>query len=235
MLTDPGEIRIISQARQKNVRDPGRSRKHFLNIFEGFLGGASFEGATLLDLGPGQYDFAEMARARGAMTYGIDNDPAVIELGEYKGYPARLASLKDLHAADYDFQFDGVFCKYSINAFWFYDDDHRGAEYVRQIGRLVKPGGWAWIAPWNGVPKKADLSPDQVAHVLSVQARAFGELGFLGVDLTERLSKRYGVHGSTANRALYLLNLTAPARLAKCQVLCRPALGDGGGHPWSAA
>ena len=235
MLTDPAEIRIISQARQKNVRDPSRSRKHFSSIFDDFLTSVDFEGAALLDLRPGQYDFAEMARERGATTHGIDNDPAVVELGEYNGYPARLANLKDLQAADYDFRFDGVFCKYSINTFWFHDDDQRSAEYVRQIGRLIKPGGWAWIAPWNGVPKKADLSPEQVVHALSVQAEAFGELGFLGVDLTERLSKRYGVHGATANRALYLLNLTAPARLAKCQVLCQPAPAGGAGNLGSPA
>ena len=36
MLTDPTEIEIISAARQKNVRDPLRSRAHFDNIFADF-------------------------------------------------------------------------------------------------------------------------------------------------------------------------------------------------------
>ena len=34
MLSDPREIEIISRARQKNVRDPGRSREHFRRRLE---------------------------------------------------------------------------------------------------------------------------------------------------------------------------------------------------------
>ena len=37
MLTEKKEIEIISRAKQKNVRDPNRSRKHFENIFKNIL------------------------------------------------------------------------------------------------------------------------------------------------------------------------------------------------------
>ena len=119
MLTDPEEIRIISRARQKNVRNPSRPRKHFEHIFKDFLEGVDFAGSVFLDLGPGQYDFAEMAKQRGAITHGIDNDSAVVELGRYKPFPVRHGELKQLKASDYDIRFDGIFCKYSINAFCF--------------------------------------------------------------------------------------------------------------------
>jgi len=64
MLTDPEEIRIISIARQKNVRDPNRSREHFHHIFKDFFSKSDFNGLRVLDLGPGQYDFGELARER---------------------------------------------------------------------------------------------------------------------------------------------------------------------------
>ena len=219
MLTDPKEIEIISKAKQKNVRDHKRSRTHFTNIFSDFFKDIIFENCTLLDLGPGQYDLGELARTRGAITHGIDKDPAVIELGQYKGFPVKQVDLRRFQAHDFDITYDGVFCKYSINAFWFFDDEQNHLKHIRQIGSLIKENGWAWIAPWNGIPKKASLSSAQVSQVLSIQTEEFKRLGFQGFNLTEKLAKYYGVHGSTANRALFLFNLKVPNFLAKCEHL----------------
>lgn len=219
MLKDPEEIRIISRARQKNVQDPKRSRDHFNHIFSDFFKELNLKDATLLDLGPGQYDFGELSREKGAITYGIDNDAAVIELGRYKGFPVKNSRLQDIKAESFDTLFDGIFCKLSINAFWFHDDDRRHEVHIREICKLLKPGGWSWIAPWNGVPKKAGLSENDTRRVLAVQARIFKQLGFTAIDLTEKLSKYYGVHGVTANRALYLLNITPPTCLKGCKEL----------------
>ena len=186
MLTDPEEIRIISKARQKNVQDPNRSRAHFDNIFKDFLGKIKFDGKVLLDLGPGQYDFGEIARARGALVHGIDNDPAVIELGRYKSFPVISDRLQDIKAVNFDTPFDGVFCKLSINAFWFHDDALNHEGHIDEIVKLIKPGGWAWIAPWNGVPKQAELSEAAVAQVLHIQSKAFKGRRFTSGKMKER-------------------------------------------------
>lgn len=219
MLTDPEEIRIISKARQKNVQDPKRSRDHFNHIFSDFLEDVKFEGVTFLDLGPGQYDFGELSRKKGAITHGIDNDPAVIELGRYKGFPVKSGRLQHIKAEDFDLLFEGLFCKLSVNAFWFHDDDQRHEAHIKEIVKLIKPGGWAWIAPWNGVPQKAELSEADIRKALSIQINVFKQLGFTAVDLTEKLSKYYGVHGLTANRALFILNLKIPRSLRNCKKL----------------
>lgn len=214
MLKDRHEIQIMSRARQRNVADPKRSREHFDRIFADFFHDVSFQDARLLDLGPGQYDFAELADARGATTEGMDKDEAVIELGAYRGLPIRRGDLKRLRASDFAVPFDGLFCKFSINAFWFHDDEAHRA-YVHELDLLLRPDGWGWIAPWNGVPKDG-LDPGRVRDVLAVQADAFRGAGFVGIDLTEDLAKRYGVHGSTANRALFLRGIAVPSRLADC-------------------
>ena len=210
MLKDLIEIEIISKARQKNVRDPSRSRKHFENIFKDFFESMTLENSRLLDLGPGQYDFAEMARERGAITYGIDNDPSVVQLGKHKGFPVRLADLKKLKATDYNFRFDGLFCKYSINAFWFHKDDRHLRNYIYKLGELVKEDGWLWIGPFNGIPKKAHLTHDRIKQVLCVQVNAFVEIGCACLNLMDNQTKRYGVHGKTANQVLFVRNLHIP-------------------------
>lgn len=213
MLKDLIEIEIISKARQKNVRDPSRSRKHFENIFKDFFESMTLENSRLLDLGPGQYDFAEMAMEKGAAVHGIDKDKAVIELGKYKGLPIREGQLQTIKAVDFDpLRFDGLFCKLSLNAFWFSNDEAQ-IQHINELNKLIKNGGWAWIAPWNGIPKKRDLSLEEIEHILTIQISTFKEHGFEYVELTEKLSKYYGVHGITANRALFLRNLLIPSIL----------------------
>ncbi len=215
MLTDPSEIHIISKAIQKNVRDPNRSRVHFDHIFADFLNDVIFKSSLLLDLGPGQYDFGVLARQKGAVTYGIDNDPSVIELGKYKGFPVRYGDIEDIKKEDFDTNFDGIFCKYSIDAFWFQDVQHL-ERHIKEIGKLIRPGGWAWIAPWNGSYEDEELSPADIRRALSVQREVFKDLGFTAFELTEDLSKYYGVHGKTANRALFTLNLKMSMKLRTC-------------------
>jgi len=219
MLTDPEEIRIISNAIQKNVQDPKRSREHFLRIFFDFLEDKDFKDKIFLDLGPGQYDFGVLASQRGALVYGIDSDPAVIELGRYKGFPVTYGNLENIRADECDTDLDGVFCKYSIDAFWF-AIDHRSLEkHILEIIKLIRRGGWAWIAPWNGAYEETGLSASDIHRILSVQAAVFKRFGFNAFDLTEDVSKHYGIHGKTANRALFTLNLRIPKRLEVCKKL----------------
>ena len=203
MLTNPEEIAIIANARQVNIRDPSRSREHFENIFADFFSNVSFSGAKVLDLGPGQYDFGEMARERGADPSAIDNDPAVIQLGRFKGHQVLDGNLKDLNVDWFGHTFDGIFCRGSINAFWFQSDEGKLKAHIDQLVALMSPNGWAWIAPWNGVQKNSDLSAEDVERVLSCQREAFNAHGFSYHDLTIGETNRYGVYGTTANRALF--------------------------------
>lgn len=219
MLDDPVEIKIISMARQKNVRDHRRSREHFVNIFADFFDAVDFRDRWLLDMGPGQYDFGVLARERGAETLGLDHDPAVLELGEHKSFPVRACKLQAIAASDFDRRFDGIFCKFSWNAFWFHEDDDRHREAIAQLGDILDTRGWGWIAPWNGVPKAAALSPARVADVLGIQSEAFKQLGFRGFDLGDQLARRYGVHGAVANNALFVRNVSLPDALMKCRPL----------------
>jgi hypothetical protein len=215
MLTDPREIEIISHARQKNVRDPRRSRDHFTRIFEDFLGGVPFSDTGVLDLGPGQWDFGVLARERGAGVWGVDNDPAVVELGRHKGFHSLHGDLKRLSPASWNgdiadappIPFDGVFCKFSINAFWFVEDEPALRAHVSKVASLLADPGWAWIAPWNGPPRRVELTEGVISRVLTVQDEAFRSEGFDVIPLSEAQAKHYGVHGAIANRVVFVRSL----------------------------
>lgn len=207
MLIDPTEIAIIAKARQANVRDPKRSRQHFEAIFEDFLAGVPFAGQTVLDVGPGQYDFGEMARARGARVIGIDRDPAVIELGRYKRFEVIQTDLRAFHPGLLAAPVHGIFCKYSLNALWFYNDVCGLRVHTQAFIDALRPDGWAWIAPWNGSPKALALSAADREAVLEVQRDCFRGAGFGFRQLSEAETRCYGVHGDTADNALFTRGL----------------------------
>lgn len=208
MLTDKKAIEIVSRAKQRNVRDPKRSRAHFENIFRDYMGSIEFSG-SYLDMGPGQYDFCEMARTRGAAKcFAIENDPAVIELGTYLGFEVIDQNIKNFGRTDIAGKpFSGIFNKFSYNAFWYVDQQERHEEFVKAIDSSLSPGGWSWISPWNGVPKKKNLSEDQIQAQLFEQRELFRKYGFEYQELTEKESKIYGVHGAVANNPVFTKNL----------------------------
>ena len=204
MVTNSEEIAIISRARQKNVADPARSREHFCHIFEDFLVNRDLRGQEVLDLGPGQWDFGELCRERGVRTVvGIDSDPAVIELGRYKGFTALEGDLKRPWEIEGMKAIDGLFCKFSINAFWHADDEFSAQRMIRLYLALVKPGGWAWVAPWNGVPKTLNASERVLSTLVEQQRIWFEEAGFRARELTRQEAIRYGVHGEVFNSPLF--------------------------------
>lgn len=212
MLTDPVEIEIISRARQKNVRDPDRSRAHFERIFDQFLSNVDLQGQVLLDIGPGQYDFAVLATQRGAITQGIDNDPAVIELGRHRGYTVVDAHIQSIKPDYFSQLFDGLFCKFSINAFWFWEDDAKHGAFLEQLLSVAKPDAWLWIAPWNGIPK-TDLDTRAVQRALNVQAEFFRRAGCQAIDLGPSLASYFGVSGRVANNVVFTRGLEVDGSL----------------------
>jgi hypothetical protein len=203
MLTDPKEIEIISGAIQKNVRDPARSREHFHNILADFFQGVRLSG-VYLDMGPGQYDFGMMVRQQGGDCHAIDFDPAVVALGVYKGFNARLMRIQALADQPLERTFDGLFNKFTLNAFW----EGSQRSLIRAIAGHMAPDAWAWIGPWNGLPKTSAPSADDALAVLAEQRALFEEHGFGTHILSDHQARRYGIHGAVANNVVFTKNLT---------------------------
>ena len=213
MLTNSIEIEIISKAKQKNVRDPKRSREHFERIYDDFFGSVDCKNKIFLDLGPGQYDFGVLAEERGAKTVGFDIDPAVLELGKYKGFEVHDMQLKSILTEEHASRYDGIFCKFSINAFWFSDNLAELKKSIVDLDKLLNANGWGWIAPWNGAPKSKALTDTEISNIITTQNETFRELGYEVFDISDKLSRYYGISGTIENHALFIKNLTAPSRL----------------------
>jgi hypothetical protein len=208
-LNDPKAIEIISKARRPNVARPRESDRDFQRIFSDFFANRmhdrGFAGQLVMDLGPGQYDFARMIRHYGGQCENIDIDPAVIELGQYLGEVCHKVDMIHMDAEPFRSRFDGLFCKFSINALWFHDIASAG-HLVTELDSMLKPGGWGWIAPWNGRPKSG-FDDALVRTMLDAQRTAFLECGWIVHELSKQQAAYYGMGGTVENNPLYLKNL----------------------------
>ena len=91
MLYTDDERAIMANAIHANMRLSSPAvQKSIRSIFEAFVGDRDLRGARILDIGPGQCDLLDILRERGAETFGIDYDPAVVKLGEMRGHQMRL-------------------------------------------------------------------------------------------------------------------------------------------------
>jgi SAM-dependent methyltransferase len=99
-------------------------------------------GRRILDLGSGPGYFAAALRHVGATVLSVDCDPGELGAGAVAGDACRLP-LPDAAV-------DGVFCSNLL--------EHTPAprEVLREIARVLEPGGWGWISwtnwfsPWGG-------------------------------------------------------------------------------------
>ena len=217
MLNDPKAIAIISKARQGKVAQPNRTSVDFERIIAAFFRDHVFTGELVLDLGPGQYDIARGVRERGGIVHNIDFDPAVVELGRYLGFECLQCDLKKFDPVRDGSptiagpgMYDGLFCKGSLNAFWFSLDHGDQLEaQVRRLNSLLKPGGWGWIAPWNG-GDKCDMADPTVQQHLRRQVATFQDCGWTAYDLSEPLAAHYRMKWAVGNHVLFLRNLPEP-------------------------
>lgn len=162
MLYTDEEKNIMSTALQPNMRNPKISIEPFKNIMKDYLRRSRFKGGSILDIGPGQCDFLDLAKKAGArQTFGFDFDPAVGELGRLRGHEMSNANLR--HGWPYkEVMFDGIFCRGSLNCCWF-GSEEKLVEFLDDMAASLNPKGWMWIAPWtNPVPGKEDFM--EVAH-----------------------------------------------------------------------
>jgi hypothetical protein len=200
MLFTDEEKEVMKNARQSNMRNPDVGRQPFLRILEDFFEGMSMKRNTVLDLGPGQWDFADLIKEKPRTNiFGVDDDPAVIALGKLRGYECCEHDMKEPLPYVFGGVFDGIFCKYSVNAFWF-PERRAHYEWIDRLMEMLAPGGWFWFAPWNGGDSTSSIAT-------RVQWDRFHYHGCVCVELSEEESIKYGVHGVTHNRPLFTKNL----------------------------
>ncbi|MBL8890164.1 MAG: class I SAM-dependent methyltransferase [Planctomycetaceae bacterium] len=175
MLYDQTEIEIARLAIEPGCRLP--ERNHSIDgVYRRFFQKVVFKNKTFLELGPGHYEFCDLVKRLGGNAIALELDPAMVKLGQYRGHEVHQVNLsKERFWHDLGRQFDGVFCRGSINATWF-PERGQHEEFVHGIASLIKPGGWGWISPWNA--NSANLPDAQAEETYRTQEACFASEGF---------------------------------------------------------
>lgn len=195
MLTDPKEIEIAKNAQEPGIRNPNRPRKHFQRIINRFFRNYSFSNKTLMDLGPGQYDFGELVREKGGDVHAIELDPVVVELGQYKKMNVIKGDLSDKSIFNpLSNTYDVLFCRGSINAGWFLNNEKAHHEYLDSLLSILKQDGTAWISPCNEAPGKPY---EDYKKAVDFQISFFKSNGYRVIKCNEYQARRYGIWSET--------------------------------------
>ena len=106
------------------------------------------EGRRLLDLGCGPGHYTRAMRSLGATVLPVDLDPEEFTLPG--GPPGSQVVADGTQLPVADGTFDGVFCSNLL------EHTPDTAAVFREVARVLRPGGWAWISwtnwysPWGG-------------------------------------------------------------------------------------
>lgn len=209
MLKSQQEIDIVKDAWEPNLRSPIRPVIHFERILKYYFRKYNFKNKLIWDLGPGHYDFAELIIKRGAKVVSLELDPAIIKLGEHRGMNVVRADLKQLlPTLPKEQKLDGLFCRGSIDAFWFYENKNYHKQYLTRLCELVKDDGFIWFSPANdgsGVNDKNSIN-----ETLTIQNETLLKNGLKCTRLNPISASRIGVTSITKPLVVYTKNLPNP-------------------------
>jgi len=183
------EREIMKDAVQPNMRKANISVTPFQNIVDDHPDIFDFKDKDVLDIGPGQLDFLDIAKKNGSKTtVGIDFDPAIKELGKVRGHEICVVDLRQ-DWPFHDRQFDLIFCRGSINCFW-YTTEERLNSFLNCLSSSLRPGGHLWIAPWN----KPGAGREDYTETVDRLVFAWAEANEITVQTPEKdIFPRYGI------------------------------------------
>lgn len=189
MLYTDEERAVMAHAIQPNMRAAKISQTPFRNIIADYLGENAFHGARVLDIGPGQLDFLDIARELSARsTTGVDFDPAIKKLGELRGHEVHTVDLRQPQPFGSS-KYDLIFCRGSINCFW-YATEERLSAFLQSISAAMSQTARIWIAPWN---KPATGQEEYVEKVNEIVNNWVKTIGASISYPPESLRTRYGI------------------------------------------
>jgi hypothetical protein len=154
-----------------------------------------FSGKRILELGPGHYAFASLARHLGAEVTCVERDPSFAELGRHLGFKVLEVAFSELDIKRFDCPFDGLWMKGSFNACT-QRDETSVQHLVRNFTDLIAPEGWGWITTVNKTSRETFDSAAFVEHRIEVQRQAFIKCGWNALPIQDD------------DRASYALNYT---------------------------
>ena len=168
MLYNEQEISLMANAIQPNMRK-SYSADSVQHIAQDFFTLDHFQGKHIVELGPGQCDFLDIAKNNGAITYGVDFDPCVTELGKLRGHHMAEAQNFQETWPYAKNTFDGIFCRGSLNYYATIKNGPQDAiAFLSQLFSSLKPDGWIWIAPWAKYSEEQETIAPEIFNLVHV-------------------------------------------------------------------
>jgi cyclopropane fatty-acyl-phospholipid synthase-like methyltransferase len=201
MLYNQVEIDMLKNALEPGIRNPNRPRVHFERIMKRFFKHYDFQNKTILDIGPGHYDFCELARNRGATPFAIELDESVVKLGQHRKIEVLKGNLINPKVYEsFTGKIDLLFCRGSINCKWFIDKNEH-ENYLRSMLSVLKDNGSAWISPCN-----EPTTSDHYKSCLETQMQFLKSANFHPVRMHKFSAYYYGIWSDNP-KLIYIKNL----------------------------
>lgn len=136
-----------------------------------------FQGKKIIELGPGHYAFALLARHLGAKVVCVERDPHFAQLGRYLGFEVLEIDFAELHREIFDKPFDGLWMKGSFNACNYKDKDAI-VNFVDGLTELLSPDSWGWMVTVNKASADTANMEEFVIKRIEIQRCAFANAGW---------------------------------------------------------
>ena len=152
-----------------------------------------FVGQKILELGPGHYAFALLARYLGAEVVCVERDPAFAQLGRHLGFEVLEMDFADLRVKDFEQPFDGLWMKGSFNA-CVQKNESAIAEFVNRITELISPNGWGWMVTVNKASAALDNAEEFAKSRIEIQRQSFEDAGWDVSLISDEERSRYALN-----------------------------------------
>ena len=199
-------VRIIEQTTFTSQRkyNPRRGIR-IANIINDFFEPEDFAGKHIIELGPGHYAFALLARHLGAKVTCVERDPHFVKLGRYLGFQVIEKDFNDLNNDLPGVPFDGLWVKGTFNA-CNYRSNYEVEKFVERLTSLVKIDGWAWLTAVNKTKNGEAFLMDRI----NVQLHSFVKNGWMATPIEDDERVLYALNYSGSPN-VYSRNLPASA------------------------
>lgn len=163
------------------------------NILNDFFCIEHFKGKTVLELGPGHYGFAMLARSLGAEVICVERYPVHVELGINLGFEVLDIDFEKISLDTLNRRVDGIWMKSAFNSCRFKNIEAIN-DFVRQMTEILTPDGWGWAVTINKAGNLQGLEKERFEDErILAQKESFERYGWKATPIIEEDRKRYAV------------------------------------------
>lgn len=184
------------------------------NIINDFFEADHFSDKRILEIGPGQYAFALLARTLGASVEALEYNPRKSDAGRELGFKVYNHDMHKLSQLGLSNSFDGLWLKGTFNPILPPTPTSAMRDFVGQMDDVLRPGAWAWCCPNIYDRTPGDHTPTSTEQKASdEQAQVFVDAGWDLIPIQEDDRVRYALKSLPYRGAKYIFvrNLRAPA------------------------